>query len=280
MSSVNEVDTHGARRGSQSEQKEGNMKKQVREALENARANLDQAIAGLETIPEIQDETVGYTAHKLKNYLTIVGATAELLEVYLAGHTDEQVLIWVEGLQHAVYLMKHDIGRLMFSANGTEPTFKLEKVDMALLAFRACNFYRHKAAWKKIQIHSELLPDCCMAWTDRVAVAAVLDNLLSNALKFSENGKQIRVHVRTEQDHIICTVGDEGPGLSAEDQKRLFQKGVRLSNPPTGGEQTMGYGLAIAKDLVEKLGGSIGCESQPGRGAKFHVRLPAFKEIP
>jgi signal transduction histidine kinase len=254
------------------------MKKQVREALENARANLDQAIVDLETIPEIDAETVGYTAHKLKNYLTVVGATSELLEVYLAGHSDEQVQTWIEGLQHAVQLMKHDISRLMFSANGTEPKFKLEKVDLALLAFRGCNFYRHKAAWKKIQVNSELQPDCCFAWTDRVAVAVVLDNLLSNALKFSQNGRQIWVNVRMEQDHVLCTVRDEGPGFSVEDQSRLFQKGVRLSNRPTGGESTLGYGLVIAKDLVEKLGGSIWCESQPGRGTSFHVRLPTFRE--
>jgi len=252
------------------------MKKQVLEALENARANLDQAIAGLETIPENGNETVGYTAHKLKNYLTVVGATAELLEVYLAGHPDAQVQVWIEGLQHAVQLMKHDVGRLMFSANGTPPQFKLEKVDMGLLAFRGCNFYRHRAAWKKIKVNSELKPDCCIAWTDRVAVAVVLDNLLSNALKFSENGKQVWVNVRTEQDHVICTVRDEGPGLSAEDHSRLFQKGVRLSNSPTGGGPTTGYGLVIAKDLVEKVGGSIWCESHPGRGTAFHVRLPAF----
>ena len=67
--------------------------KQVMEALENARANLDQAIAGLEKIPEIDAETVAYTAHKLKNFLAVVGAASELLEVYLAGHPDEQVQI-------------------------------------------------------------------------------------------------------------------------------------------------------------------------------------------
>lgn len=254
------------------------MKKQVMESLENARANLDKAIAGLETIPEIDAETMGYTVHKLKNYLTVVGATLELLEVYLAGHPDEQVQIWIEGLQHAVQLMKHDIGRLMLSANGTEPMFKLEKVDMAMLAFRMCNFHRHRAAWKKIQLHAEFQPDSCFAWTDRVAVGVVLDNLLSNALKFSENGKQIWVAVHTAQDHVVCTVRDEGPGLSVEDHARLFQKGVRLSNAPTGTEPTTGYGLAIAKDLVEKLGGSIWCESHSGGGASFSVRLPAFRE--
>ena len=254
------------------------MKQQIMEALESARSNLDVAIADLETIPEIDHDTVGYTAHKLKNYLTIVGATAELLEVYLAGHPDEQVQIWIEGLQHAVQLMKHETSRLMFSASGTDPKLKLEKVDMALLAFRGCNFYRHRAAWKKIQVNSELQPDGCFALTDRVAVAVVLDNLMSNALKFSQQGKQIWVSVRAEEDHILCTVRDEGPGLSAEEQARLFQRGVRLSNAPTGGEASSGYGLIIAKDLLEKLGGSIRCESQPGHGAAFHVQLPRFRE--
>jgi hypothetical protein len=76
------------------------MKKQVVEAIENAKANLDQAIAGLEKIPEIDTETLGYTAHKLKNYPTVAGATSELLEVYLAGHPDEQLHIWIRGRQH------------------------------------------------------------------------------------------------------------------------------------------------------------------------------------
>ena len=111
-----------------------------------------------------------------------------------------------------------------------------------------------------------------------MAVAVALDNLLSNALKFSENGKQIWVQVHAEQENIVCTVRDEGPGLSVEDQARLFQRGVRLSNSPTGDELTLGFGLSIAKDLVERLGGSIWCESHSGHGTSFHIRLPAFKE--
>ena len=85
------------------------MKKQVVEAIENAKANLDQAIAGLEKMPQIEAETVGYAAHKLNNYLTVAGATSELLEIYLAGHADEQLRIWIVGLQHAIQLMKHDV---------------------------------------------------------------------------------------------------------------------------------------------------------------------------
>ena len=244
----------------------------------SARTNLDQALAGLEHMPETDHRLVSYTAHKLKNYLTVVGATADLFEVYFAGSPDEQLRIWIEGLQHAVHLMHHDINRMMLSANGIEPAFKFEKVDMGLLVFRASNFYRRKAEWKKIQVNSELQPDCCFARTDRVAVAAALDNLLSNAFKYSANGRRIWVEVRRDTDHIVCTVRDEGPGFSAEDQARLFQPGVRLANSPTGGELSTGYGLAVAKDLVERMGGSIGCESRPGQGAAFSIRLPEFKE--
>jgi two-component system, sensor histidine kinase and response regulator len=254
------------------------MKQDVMAAIENARASLDQAMVGLEEIPETNAEIVSYTAHRLKNYLAVVGATAELIEVYFAGHPDEQVKIWIEGLQHAVHLMSHDTSRLLHTANGKDPVFKSEKVDVALLAFRVCNFYRRKADWKNIQIQTDLQPDGCLASTDRLALAASLDNLLSNALKYSEPGKRIWVKVVREQDHVVCTVRDEGPGFSAEDQARLFRKGARLANCPTGGETSTGYGLAIARDLIEKIGGSIACESLPGRGAAFFIRLPVFVE--
>ena len=132
------------------------MKHDVMAAIERARGSLDQAMAGLEDMPETDAEMVSYTAHRLKNYLAVVGATAELIEVYFAGHPDEQVKIWIEGLQHAVHLMSHDAGRLLNTANGRDPVFKSEQVDVALLVFRVCNFYRRKADWKNIQIHTDL----------------------------------------------------------------------------------------------------------------------------
>ena len=113
------------------------------------------------------------------------------------------------------------------------------------------------------------------AWADRVAVAAVLDNLLSNAVKYSDHGKDIRVSICRDPDTIKCSVQDSGPGLSTDDQSRLFQKGVTLSSVPTGNEPATGYGLAVAKELIDLLGGTIWCESQPGQGACFSFRLPA-----
>jgi signal transduction histidine kinase len=131
---------------------------------------------------------------------------------------------------------------------------------------------------KQITIHLEVDVPSPFVWADRVAVAAVLDNLLSNAVKFSPPQRRIWVRVTAEPTHLVCTVQDEGPGLSAEEQTRLFQRGVRLGPVPTGGEPSSGYGLAVAKDLIDRLNGEIWCESQPGQGASFAFRLPMYIE--
>jgi signal transduction histidine kinase len=114
--------------------------------------------------------------------------------------------------------------------------------------------------------------------TDRVVVAAVLDNLLSNAIKYSPTGAQISVLVWVDVGWVVCEVQDHGPGLSLTDQARLFQRGVRLTPQPTGGEPSAGYGLAVAKELVERLGGTIQCESELGTGSSFRFRLPAYQD--
>ena len=102
------------------------------EAIENAKASLDQAMTELEKVPEFDPATVAYAAHALKNYIAVSGAVTDLLKVYLSGHPDDQVRIWIEGLQHALQLMNHTVNQLVHSAKGIEPKLKFEKVDMGL----------------------------------------------------------------------------------------------------------------------------------------------------
>jgi len=97
---------------------------------------------------------------------------------------------------------------------------------------------------------------------------------LSNAIKYSPPGSPISVTTVIHLDLVFCTVCDQGPGLSEEDQEKLFQPGVPLSAQPTGGESSTGYGLAIAKDLANALGGRLTCASVLGEGACFTFSLP------
>jgi signal transduction histidine kinase len=142
------------------------------------------------------------------------------------------------------------------------------------LARSARNFYQNLADRKQIEIITESAAAAAPLHSDSVALAAVLDNLLTNAIKYSPPGKRVWVRVILEPNAVVCSVQDEGPGLTPEDQARLFQRGVRLSATPTGGESSTGYGLAVAKELVSQLGGSIWCDSQPGAGACFSFRVP------
>ena len=114
-----------------------------------------------------------------------------------------------------------------------------------------------------------------MAEADGIRVKQAVDNLVSNAIKFSPQGESIRVSLEREDDKARVEVADHGPGLTEADKERLFRRFTRLSARPTGGEPSTGLGLANARQLVELHGGTIGAESDgPGQGSRFWITLP------
>jgi signal transduction histidine kinase len=252
------------------------VKEQVSAAISRAKADLEQALGTLEKIPSFDPASVAFAAHALNNFLTVTAAVTDLLRLSLQDHPDQEVQEWLKNLKRTNRMMTHIVAELMNDATMREqPELTFEKFDLSKLIRRACMYYQRLADRKNIKIKIELKSDQPKAWADRVAVAAVLDNLLSNAVKYSAHGKQIRVSICRDTDTIKCSVQDSGPGLSTDDQARLFQKGVTLSSVPTGNESATGYGLAVAKELIDLLGGTIWCESRPGQGACFSFRLPA-----
>jgi signal transduction histidine kinase len=249
------------------------VKEHVASAIARAQAELAEALAKLERIPAFDAGSVAFAAHALNNYLTVSGVAIQLIMKSLADYPDPQVKIWLEGLQQSTNLMERTVRQLMFKSEPQETKFRIEEVDMPTLVQRACDYYQRLADLKKIRVNARSVVDVFPVWTDRVAIAAVLDNLLSNAVKFSSPNKQIWVQVRGQEGWVECRVQDEGPGLSQEDQAKLFQRGVQLTPRPTGDETSTGYGLAVAKEMIEKLGGQIWCESQLGQGSSFVFRL-------
>jgi signal transduction histidine kinase len=103
-----------------------------------------------------------------------------------------------------------------------------------------------------------------------------IDNLISNAIKYSPIGGKIAVVVSHEQNNTIIRIADEGAGLSPEDLGRLFGRFQRLSAKPTAGESSTGLGLSIVKRIIDMHGGRVNADSQgPGLGSTFTVILPA-----
>jgi len=252
-----------------------NPKQQTLDALTKARADLDEALESLERLPVLDPGKVGFIAHALSNYLCVIDGTVQLMSRALQHHDCPDVIRWLEGLDHATELMGHTLSQLLGSATlQANPSFKIAAIDLSRLAGRLCNYYRKVAVRKEIQIEFLSPENVPAVKADVVALAAVLDNLLSNAVKYSPPGRMIRVEIRPSATSVECVVCDQGPGISEEDRKKLFQRGVRLSAQPTGGEPSHGFGLAVARELTEQMGGAIWCESALGRGACFHVRWP------
>ncbi len=117
-----------------------------------------------------------------------------------------------------------------------------------------------------------------MVEIDRNKIRQVVDNLISNAVKYSPQG--LRHHGASSTRTTSCAgfaVRDNGPGIPENERHKLFKDYGRLSAQPTGGEKSTGLGLAICRKIVEAHNGTIGVENIPGRGCEFFVSLPLLK---
>ena len=153
-----------------------------------------------------------------------------------------------------------------------------EPLDLAQLLRQRVRFFRLLAERKGITI-DEKIPLNQVLRLDPGRMEQVIDNLVSNAVKYSPSGARVEVSLGPEGRHTRLAVRDEGPGLSTDDQQRLFGSFQRLSSTPTGGEKSTGLGLAITRRIVQAHGGSIEVDSAPGQGSSFAVLLVDRPEL-
>jgi len=136
------------------------------------------------------------------------------------------------------------------------------------------NNYVEPAKAKEIVLECEFSQAEYKALVDENATYQVLDNLISNAVKYSPRGKNIYIRLFKTENVIRCEIQDEGLGLSEADQAKLFGKFVRLTPRPSGDEHSTGLGLFIVKKLVHAMNSKVWCESQLGKGSTFIVEFP------
>jgi len=225
-----------------------------------------------------KNEFLGIAAHDLKNPLTVILGNAELMTMV---EDPGKINKLANTIAAAAKRMRNLINDLL-DANAIEQgkfTSKIERCDVGLLVRECVENNQLSAAKKDITIRVGMSQGL-MARADRTATLQILDNLISNALKFSPPNTTIHVHSAPEKDFALVSVRDEGPGISAEDQKKLFKKFVRLSARPTGGESSTGLGLSIVKKLAEAMAGTIQCHSALGTGTTFVLRLPVWTGDP
>jgi signal transduction histidine kinase len=153
-------------------------------------------------------------------------------------------------------------------------TIRREPVDAGALV-REVVAANRPSAERKSQIVSVAAPEDLVLSGDQDRLREAIDNLVSNAIKYTPSGGSIGVQVNAVPDGIEISVRDDGAGLMPEDMARLFGRFQRLSAKPTAGESSTGLGLSIVKKIAELHGGRISARSDgPGRGSTFTLVLP------
>jgi signal transduction histidine kinase len=243
--------------------------------LEAANRRLESANAGLTKLNQMKSEFLSIAAHDLKNPLSIVATSAELITLVSQDRND------IGDLARNIHLssdrMLGLVKSILDAAAGDVSALDLARQPTSLtaLAREVAESFSAQAAAKDIALE---LPaagdDDSVADVDPEKMWDVIENLVSNAVKYSPRGTTIRVEVEGGTSTVRISVGDQGPGLTEEDKKKLFGRFQRLSARPTGGEPATGLGLAIVKQLVDLHGGRVRVESEAGQGATFIVELP------
>jgi signal transduction histidine kinase len=247
-------------------------------ALMQANRRLSAQWLRLQRANGFKNEILGTVAHDLKNPLgVILGRTEMLTELIGASSSKESITAQVEHIRDATKRLTSMVDHLISDAmaDAFDITIRREPVDIAALVSEVAEANKPSAMNKQQVIAVSAPPDrFTMCDSDRMREA--IDNLISNAIKYSPIGGKIALLVTHDDAHTVIRVTDEGAGLSPEDLGRLFGRFQRLSAKPTAGESSTGLGLSIVKRIIDMHGGKVIADSAgPGQGSTFAIVLPA-----
>src|SRR5947207_917543 len=203
--------------------------------------------------------------------------TEMLTELIGAGSPKENVTAQVDHIRDATRRLTTMVDHLISDAmaDAFDITIRREPVDVAALVAEVTDANLPSAVNKQQSI-SVSAPQHFVTMCDADRIREAIDNLVSNAIKYSPIGGKITVGVTHEGANTVIRIADEGAGLSPEDLGRLFGRFQRLSAKPTAGESSTGLGLSIVKRIIDMHGGHVTAHSAgPGQGSTFTVTLPA-----
>jgi signal transduction histidine kinase len=220
-----------------------------------------------------KDRYVGIAAHDLRNPLSSMRGLSQLmLEMPLEPEQQREFLETISRTSDEMLGLVNDLLDVSVIESGRLELRRSEQDVTALVRQRIRHLEPH-AQRKSIELHFD--GDAAQsASIDPARFSQVIDNLVSNAIKFSPSGTTVKVTLRSVADRFEFSVQDQGPGISDKDKELLFRSFQKLSARPTGGEKSTGLGLAIVKRIVDAHDGSISVANAPGGGACFTVSVP------
>jgi signal transduction histidine kinase len=249
----------------------------VGRAVLNARTfERERRLVGeLRELGSYKGQLISTVSHELKNPLGALTGRLEIVEA--SEDLPPMVRTSLVALRRSTTRMERVTEDLLLLGKVGDPRRPLtpEPVDLADLVREACSITEMSASTKDIQVVVEAPPGPVLATGEAAELDRVALNLISNAVKYTPEGRCVRVRLAREGDQVVLSCTDDGIGISEEDQELLFTEFFRSSNPVAATQPGTGLGLAIVQRIVKRHQGTIEVESALGQGSTFTVRLPA-----
>jgi signal transduction histidine kinase len=228
----------------------------------------------VENLKREKQQIISIVSHDLKAPLTRIFALAQLLSMDADNLNPEQQQyldkihqVVADGLSMVRNLV--DYRNLEYRGIELNP----EQINVKTFVFDTVRNFQPLADKKNIRINFHAPKDVVII-SDNQCLGRVVDSLLSNAIKFSADGKVVDVEVTETELYVDISVTDQARGFTEEDCEKLYQKFQKLSTKPTGGESSTGLGLFVAHQFLDKIGGTIRCKTHAGVGSTFTISLP------
>ncbi|MGF1637971.1 MAG: tetratricopeptide repeat protein [Cyclobacteriaceae bacterium] len=244
--------------------------------IEKSQKTLIKTNKKLQDINKEKDEIIAMVAHDLRSPLNNIKGLLSLVEMEDNSNLSKNQKSYFEMAQKSTNTLRDRINRILDleAINESKVVLKPQIIDVREITEEILVNFKEAAYKKNINLVSDNVKTEVYVYVDRNYLLQIFENLVSNAIKFSPPDKSIFLKLTYSDDLVRIHVKDQGPGIKAEDQKKLFSKYQQLTAKPTGDEQSSGLGLAIVKKYTEAMGGKVWCVSNPGNGAEFIVEFP------
>lgn len=248
--------------------------------LNNELANLQRELAKknfeLEKLNEEKNHFLGMAAHDLRNPLNAIQMYSEFLLDEATEVLNPEQLEFVSIIHSSSQFMLRLVNDLLDVAKIESGKLELElaTTDLIELIRRGVSLNSIFATKKGISVkfsHGDNIPN---VFIDSAKIEQVLNNLITNAVKFSNPGEVLEIGVSKSDSEVIISVEDHGQGIPADELGKLFKPFQRTSVRSTGGEDSTGLGLAIVRKIVTGHKGRVWVESEVGKGSTFYVAIP------
>jgi signal transduction histidine kinase len=236
-------------------------------------------ITTLKHLDQVKSDFVSMVAHEIKSPLNSVLMLLDNVKSGLAGEVNGKQAEILDRVTERIKSLTSLSSELLDLAKIESGLIhqEREEVDIAALMAEQADLYRPKAESRSIDMKVLPADGPVTAMGNRTNLCEVMANLISNAIRYTPEGGQIRISAGVEDNFAVFSVADTGFGIDAEEQERIFQRFYRVKTEQTRPISGTGLGLAIVKSIVEAHHGRIQVDSQPGQGSTFRVYLPRMQ---